>query len=267
MRLAEHAKDSAALAMHGVTVRLGDARVLDTITLTVAEGEQVAVVGPNGAGKSTLLRTIAGLFIPVEGSVKVYGHRPPGHICIAYLPQRSAVDWSFPANVNQVVMMGRIGRIGLVKRPTRHDRDIVDQCLATVGLAPVAGRRIAELSGGQQQRMFIARALAQEAGLMLMDEPMTGLDATSQSAILDLLPEFHRRGVATVMANHDLTMSEERFDRIVLLNRRVIADGPASAVFTEQNLVAAYGGHVHRIHAGPEPMAVSDSCCSQESVR
>ncbi|MCU0611118.1 MAG: metal ABC transporter ATP-binding protein [Candidatus Eisenbacteria bacterium] len=261
MRFAAHDGASAALAMRGVSVFLGDTPALESVTLAVDGGEQVAIVGPNGAGKSTLLRTIAGVLHPSSGSVLVYGHRPPGHICIAYLPQRSAVDWSFPVTARDVVMMGRVARLGLLRRPTRHDRDVVAESIETVGLTDLADRRIGELSGGQQQRMFIGRALAQEAGLMLMDEPMTGLDSTSQSAILDLLTEFRRRGVATLVANHDLTMSSERFDRIVLLNRRVIADGLSGDVLTEVNLLAAYGGHVHRIRDALEPLAVSDSCC------
>ncbi|MBN1425375.1 metal ABC transporter ATP-binding protein [Candidatus Fermentibacteria bacterium] len=261
MRLANHDHLGAALAMKEATVRLGDIVALQSVTLTLHQGEQVAVVGPNGAGKSTLLKTIAGLLQPSSGSVLVYGHRPPGHICIAYLPQRNVVDWAFPVTVGDVVMMGRIGRLGLFRRPSRHDHMIVAGCLNTVGLSDLLGQRIAELSGGQQQRMFIARALAQEAGLMVMDEPLTGLDATSQEAILDLLAEFPRRNVATVVTNHDLTMSSQRFDRIVLLNSRVIADGPPEKVLTEKNLLAAYGSHVHRIHDAREPLAVSDSCC------
>ncbi len=263
MAWAAHLPGSPALAMVDVTVILGGVKALDSVSLELAGGEQVALVGPNGAGKTTLIRTVAGLIEPAEGSVTVYGGRPPGHICIAYLPQRSAVDWSFPVTVQDVVMMGRVGRLGLLKRPSRHDDQVVAECLATVGLTPLAKRPIRALSGGEQQRMFIARALAQEAELMLMDEPMTGLDVPSQNAILDLLPELRRRGVATLVATHDLAMSAERFDRIVLLNRRVIADGPASVVFTEGHLVEAYGGHVHRIHTDTAPLAVSDSCCDR----
>lgn len=263
MRRADHHHSGAPLDMEQVTIRLNGSVVLESVSLTLQHGEQVAVVGPNGAGKSTLLRAIAGILQPSSGSLLVYGHRPPGHICIAYLPQHSAVNWGFPATVRDVVMMGRVGRIGLLRRPSHPDRRIVAECLETVGLSDLADQRIAELSGGQQQRMFIARALAQEAGLMLMDEPMTGLDATSQEAILDLLGEFPRRRVATLVANHDLTMSSQRFDRIVLLNGRVIADGTAAAVLTEENLLAAYGGHVHRIRGAREPLAVSDSCCDR----
>lgn len=258
-----HDPRSLPLVVRDLTVCLGATKVLDSVDLVLEAGEQIALIGPNGAGKSTLLRTIAGLLPPTVGSVTVFGHHPPCHICIAYLPQRSVVDWSFPVTVADVVMMGRIGRLGMCRRPARRDRRIVAQCIDAVGLTAQSGRRISELSGGQQQRMFIARALAQEAELILMDEPMTGLDATAQEAILGVLPELRERKVATVVANHDLAMSAARFDRIVLLNRRVIAAGDSSVVFTEENLVAAYGGHVHRIQTTGEPLAVSDSCCDR----
>ncbi len=145
---------------------------LDRISFELNAGEQIAVVGPNGAGKSTLIKTLAGIQHPTHGEVSIYGHGPEGHICIAYVPQRSAVDWSFPVTVSDVVMMGRIGVLGLFHHPGRRDYAYVRECLDQVGIADLANRQIEELSGGQQQRMFIARALAQEAELMLMDEPL-----------------------------------------------------------------------------------------------
>jgi ABC-type Mn2+/Zn2+ transport system ATPase subunit len=162
------------------------------------------VVGPNGAGKSTLFKVIAGVEPPSSGSVQVYGSKPGVHVCIGYVPQRTQVDWSFPVTVADVVMMGRVARIGPLRWPTKKDWAYVRQALETVGLADLAGRQIRQLSGGLQQRMFIARALAQESELMLMDEPFTGLDVPSQEGILTLLDDLHRQDVTVMVATHDL---------------------------------------------------------------
>jgi manganese/iron transport system ATP-binding protein len=185
----------------------------------------LAVVGPNGAGKSTLFKLIAGVLPSSSGQVTVYGSQPGGHICIAYVPQRSQVDWSFPVSVADVVMMGRVGKLGLFRRPGRKDWDYVHESLAVVGMGDLAGRQIGELSGGQQQRVFIARALAQEAELMLMDEPLTGLDVPSQQDIFEVLAALRARGVTVMIATHDLNLAAERFDRVMLLNRRLLGLG------------------------------------------
>ncbi|MCB0004583.1 MAG: ABC transporter ATP-binding protein, partial [Anaerolineae bacterium] len=175
-----HLAGEPILALRDVSARYNGRFALQDISFDLIAGEQVAVVGPNGAGKSTLFKVIAGVLPSSGGEVTVAGSGPGKHICIAYVPQRSQVDWTFPVDVADVVMMGRIGRLGLFRRPKRLDWDYVHQSLAVVGMSEFAERQIGELSGGQQQRVFIARALAQEAELMLMDEPLTGLDVRSQ---------------------------------------------------------------------------------------
>ena len=159
---------------------------LEEISFQAEPGEQIAIIGPNGAGKSTLLKVAAGLIKPDSGSVKMFGYTPDSHICIAYVPQRSEIDWQFPVTVSDVVMMGRTRQIGLFRRPGRNDKKIVESSLERVQIAHLADQQIGELSGGQQQRVFIARALALEANLLLMDEPLAGLDMPSQEAMLDL---------------------------------------------------------------------------------
>ncbi|MFX1355438.1 MAG: metal ABC transporter ATP-binding protein, partial [Promethearchaeota archaeon] len=172
-RPATHDAGAPILEASHLTMRYNGRAVLEDISFHLVSGEQVAVVGPNGAGKSTLFRVIAGVLHPTAGEVRIAGHCPGGHICIAYVPQRSQVDWAFPVTVADVVMMGRAGKVGLLRHPSRKDWEYVRQCLDVVGMADLVDRQIGELSGGQQQRMFIARALAQEAELVLMDEPLT----------------------------------------------------------------------------------------------
>ncbi len=245
--------------------RLGEASgvayALEDITLRVDQAERIAVVGPNGAGKSTLFRLIAGTLAPDEGEVHIFGHDPDGHICIAYVPQRSQIDWSFPVTVEDVVMMGRVGQIGLFRRPSKQDWAIVRQSLERVGAADLAHKQIGELSGGQQQRVFLARALAQEAELLLLDEPLNGLDVRSQEAILGILDQLQADGVTVLLATHDLDLAAARFDRIMLLNRRVVALGPPDEVLQPQNLVTAFGGQLHLIDHEGETLALTDSCC------
>ena len=166
---------------------------------------------------------------------------PAGHLCIAYVPQRTQVDWRFPVTVEDVVMMGRVGQIGLLRRPGRGDWAATRAALARVGAAALAHKQIGALSGGQQQRVFLARALAQEAELVLLDEPLNGLDAPSQEAILGLLDDLRRDGVTVLLATHDLDLAAERFDRIMLLNRRIIAFESPTVALRAENLLRAYG--------------------------
>lgn len=233
---------------------------LENITFQAQRGERVAVVGPNGAGKSTLFKLIVGTIEPYEGEVRLYGHAPGEHICIAYVPQRSQVDWSFPATVEDVVMMGRVGQIGLFKRPKREDWDVVRHSLERVNAAHLAKKQIGELSGGQQQRVFIARSLAQEAELLLLDEPLTGLDTPSQESFFNILDSLRPDGVTILVATHDLNLAMEHFDRVMLLNKRLIALGSGAEVLGTENLLAAYGGHMHRIGDEGE-MLLTDTCC------
>ncbi|MFQ5421921.1 MAG: metal ABC transporter ATP-binding protein [Anaerolineae bacterium] len=235
---------------------------IESITCQIEVGERVAVVGPNGAGKSTLFKLIVGTLKPSQGEVQVYGRQPDGHICIAYVPQRSQIDWAFPVTVADVVMMGRVGQIGLFRWPRRRDWELVHHSLARVNAAHLADKQIGELSGGQQQRVFIARALAQEAELLLMDEPLTGLDAPSQEAIFDILDSLRPDGVTILLATHDLEMAAARFDRIMLLNREIVAFAEPTAVLQPQNLLRAYGGHLHAI--GDGDLLLTDDCCNDE---
>ncbi len=260
---AKHQPEAPILEALGLSVSYQNGLALDDVTFRLNTGERVAVVGPNGAGKSTLFKVIAGVLSPTKGEVKVYGSGPGGHICIAYLPQRSQVDWSFPVNVTDVVMMGRIGKLGLLRWPGRRDWKFVQRCLEDVGMGDLAKRQIGELSGGQQQRMFIARALAQEAELMLMDEPLTGLDIQSQESIFEIMEKLRQRGVTIMIATHDLDQAAGLFDRVMLLNRRLMGFGSPEQVFTPEQLRAAYGGHLRLVQAGNELLVMADTCCDE----
>lgn len=234
---------------------------LDGLCFRLARGEKIAVVGPNGAGKSTLFKVLAGLLDPTRGAVKIFGHGPRGHFCIAYVVQRSTVDWSFPVTVYDVVLMGRTREIGLFKRPSKQDHDFARQCLALVGMGDLRDRRINELSGGQQQRMFIARALAQEAALMLMDEPFNGLDSPTQDGLLALIDELGKRGVTIMVATHDLGIAAEHFDRVMLLNHKLVGLDVPQKLFTPERIVAAFGGAAKPVQTSAGPMLVNDGCC------
>jgi len=260
---AVHQPGSPLLELCAVSLRYNGRVALEAVSFQVNNGQRVAVVGPNGAGKSTLFKVIAGLLPATSGEVKVSGAGPGGHICIAYVPQRSQVDWEFPVVVNDVVMMGRIGKLGLLRWPRARDWDYVHHALEVVGLSHLANRQIGELSGGEQQRMFIARALAQEAELMLMDEPLTGLDLPSQEGIFEILDGLGQQGVTVLIAMHDLKLATDRFEQVMLLNRRLIGYGKPTDIFTPERLVAAYGGHLHLVSAGDELLALSDTCCDE----
>jgi manganese/iron transport system ATP-binding protein len=258
---ARHSADAPILQASNLTVRYNGRAALEDVSFRLVRGERVAVAGPNGAGKSTLFKVVAGVLTPSAGEIQVAGHEPGGHICIAYVPQRSEVDWNFPVTVADVVMMGRIGKMGLLRHAGRRDWDFVSQCLDVVGLSEMTHRQIGELSGGQQQRMFIARALAQEAELMLMDEPLTGLDVPSQEGIFHILDELRSRKVTLMVATHDLNMAAKRFDRVMLLNRKMFGFGQADEVFAPQNLQAAYGEHLRFVQGEDGLLALSDTCC------
>jgi manganese/iron transport system ATP-binding protein len=260
-RPVSHNATAPALELAGVTARYDGTPALDNVSFRVRRGDQVAVVGPNGAGKSTLFNVITGILKPQQGVVRIAGSGPSGHICVGYVPQRSRIDWRFPVNVADVVMMGRIGKIGMLRRPGREDRQKVQDALAQVDMLAFAHRQIGELSGGQQQRVFLARALAQEAELLLLDEPLAGLDIPSQEAILRILSQMRAAGITLLIATHDLNQAAEQFDQMVLLNRRVIAFGPPSEVLTTENLARAYGGQLHVVHTNGGDVVVTDSCC------
>lgn len=234
------------LEAHDLTVSYNRRPVLWDIDFAVPEGKLIAIVGPNGAGKSTLIKAVMGLLPLASGYVKIFGedldrmrHR------VGYVPQRNSVDWDFPTNVLDVVLMGRYGRAGLFRRPRASDVDVARESLHKVGISDLAGRQISQLSGGQQQRVFIARALAQDADLYLMDEPFVGVDAATEGAIIELLREMRRRGKTVIVVHHDLGTVQDYFDWVLLLNLRMIAFGPIEEVFTDTLLQQTYGGRLN----------------------
>jgi ABC-type Mn2+/Zn2+ transport system ATPase subunit len=242
-----HHEGAPFLKVTDLCVRYDNLPALENISFELHGGEYIAVVGPNGAGKSTLFKAIAGVLSPTSGRVSLGGSEPGGHICIAYLPQRSDVDWRFPAAIKDVVMMGRVGKMGLFRNPRPEDWEHVLNCLARVNLEGLADRRISELSGGQQQRMFIAQALAQEAELVLMDEPLAGLDVPSQDEFFHVLQGLREQSVTLLVATHDLGMASAHFEKTMLLSNTLLGFGTAAEVFTEDHLKAAYGNHLHII--------------------
>ena len=257
-----HQDNQPILDVRKLSARYNGRLAIEDITFHLHAGERVAVVGPNGAGKSTLFKVVAGVHQPSSGEVKIFGSTPHGHVCIAYIPQRSQVDWNFPVSVADVVMMGRIAQLGPLGWPKKRDWDFVHEMLGIVNLDDLSNRQISELSGGQQQRMFIARALAQEAELMLMDEPLTGLDSPSQAGILTLLDELKKQEVTVMVATHDLEQASEYFDRVMLLNHRLIGFGSPEDVLQTQKLIQAYGGRLRSVD-GDKVLAVDD-CCGDE---
>ncbi len=264
-RYAPHQLDAPLLAMENVSVRYGTGTVLKNISFDLSPGDGIAVVGPNGAGKTTLFQVIAGIIDPFEGVVRVSGHEPGGHTCIAYVPQRSQVDWSFPATVADVVMMGRINKMGPFLWPQADDWEIVSRSLKFVDLVDYSQRQISELSGGEQQRMFIARALAQEAELMLLDEPLNGLDVPAQESILSILETLQDRQVTFMISMHDLRLAAGQFNQVMLLNKELLGLGSPEEVFTRELLIKAYQGHLHFVEGEFDTLAVGDECCEGDN--
>ncbi len=232
-----------AVQVTDLTVAYGEKPVLWDVDLEVRPGVLMAIVGPNGAGKTTLIRAILGMVHPAAGQALVFG-KPyeEQRRLVGYVPQRGSVDWDFPTSVLDVVLMGRYGRLGWVRRPGAADKAAAREALEHVGMAPLEGRQISQLSGGQQQRVFLARALVQDAELYFMDEPFQGVDATTELAIVELLRELRSQGKTVVAVHHDLQTVPEYFDEVALLNVRRIASGPVEEVFTEENLRLTYGG-------------------------
>ncbi len=233
------------LSIHDMTVAYHRRPVLWDVDLDFPEGQLVSIVGPNGAGKSTLLKAAIGLVPMASGRVTVYG-RPfaKQRRLVGYVPQRESVDWDFPVSALDVVLMGRYRRVGWFLPPGRVHRDAALEALNKVGMKDYASRQISQLSGGQQQRVFLARALAQESKIYLMDEPFAGVDAATEKAIVALLHELREKGCTVVVVHHDLQTVKQYFDHVVLLNMRVVATGPTEAVFTEENLKKTYGGRL-----------------------
>lgn len=227
-----------------LTVAYDAKPVLWDVDLKIPRGQLMAIVGPNGAGKTTLLKAMLNLLTSVSGVIRFLpeetGDSPKNRIRIGYVPQSGSVDWDFPATVLDVVLMGRYGLLGWIKRPGKNDVAIAKQTLEKVGMERFASRQISQLSGGQQQRVFLARALVQEAEIYFMDEPFKGVDAQTEKAIVQLLKELKDQGKTVVVVHHDLQTVADYFDWVTLINLRVVASGPVREVFHEENLKTVY---------------------------
>jgi manganese/zinc/iron transport system ATP- binding protein len=236
--------NASPLEVRGVTAAYRNEPVLWDVSFRIPEGQLVGVIGPNGAGKTTLLKVIMGLMEPAAGTATVY-EQPfsKAQRWVGYMPQRGSVDWDFPTNALDVVQMGLYGKLGWFRRPGRKEREKATECLEKVGIADLANRQISQLSGGQQQRVFLARALAQDARLYLMDEPFVGVDYKTEQAIVALLRELKAAGSTVIVVHHDLGTVADYFDRVVILNRRLVAEGLVEEAFTPENVAAAYGGN------------------------
>ena len=230
-----------ALRIRDLTVRYGTEPVLWDVDLDVPEGSLTAILGPNGAGKSTLIQAAMELVPKAAGSVRFFGEPlSRSRQRVAYVPQRSAVDWDFPASALDVVLMGIIPRRGWFRWPNREDRDWAAECLALVGMAAMAGRHISELSGGQQQRVFLARALAQQADLLVLDEPFAAVDAETEQELIRILDRHRADGGSALVVHHDLVGARDIFDRALLLNVQALAEGPIQDVLEGSVLARAY---------------------------
>lgn len=249
-------RDAAPLTISGLSVAYQKNPVLRNVSFEVKEGELIGVIGPNGAGKSTMMKAVLGLIPTIGGEVSVYGRslKSQRHL-IGYVPQRESVDWDFPTNALDVVLMGTYGKLGWFRRPGSKEKAFALDCLQKVGMADFADRQISQLSGGQQQRVFLARALAQDAKLYFMDEPFAGVDAATEKAIITLLQELKKQGKTVIVVHHDLATVQQYFDTVLLLNVEVQAYGPTATTFTQEQLQRTYGGRLAFLE--PDKLAIS----------
>ncbi len=238
-----------AVKVKNLTVAYDQEPVLWDIELKVSKEELMCIVGPNGAGKSTLIKAILNIVKPISGQI-LFNGKPyqEQKKLIGYVPQRESVDWDFPTNVLDIVIMGRYGQLGWFTRPSKKDKSLAINALEKVGMKSFANRQISQLSGGQQQRVFLARALVQDAEIYFMDEPFQGVDAKTEKAIIKILQQFRSEGKTVIIVHHDLQTVADYFDSVTLLNKKVIASGPIEKVFTEANLSATYKGNVKNFH-------------------
>ncbi len=246
------------LVIDNVRIGYNGTPILENLSFQVPHGARVAVVGPNGAGKSTLFKALVGLLPYQAGQILIHGLPLGNHQdCVAYVPQREEVDWRFPVTVADVVMMGRYGQQGWLRGPSKADRAAVERGMEQMDILHMAEHPINELSGGQQQRVFLARALAQQPHILLMDEPFTGVDVTTQNATLSLLDELKEQQVTVLVSTHDLEMAAQRFELVLVLNRQLIAYGKPSEVFHPDNVRKAFGSKALFL----DGLMVVDDCC------
>lgn len=250
------------LEVENASIGYGEKIIMRDLSFQVPHGARVAVVGPNGAGKSTLFKALVGILPLKSGRILIHGESLGTHKdCVAYVPQREDVDWRFPVTVSDVVMMGRFGQIGWWSQPSKTDKQIVRKSIEQMGITDLAELSIGQLSGGQQQRAFLARALAQEPHILLMDEPFTGVDATTQEVTFGLLDHLREKVVTAIISTHDLNLAASRFDLVLLINHRLIAFGTPQEVFTSENLASAFGNSLLVMENG---MMLVDECCPPE---
>ena len=245
------------LDIHDVTVAYQRKPVLWDVDLIIERPQLAAIVGPNGAGKSTLIKAVLGLIPMASGSVRIFGQEVARvRKRIGYVPQRESVDWDFPVSVLDVVLMGTYGRLGWFRRPGAKERQWARECLAKVGLPDYERQQIGQLSGGQQQRVFLARALAQEADIYFMDEPMAGVDAATERIVFELLADLRQQGKTIIAVHHDLRTVPQYFDYVALLNVRLVSSGPVETTFTPENLKKTYGGRLTVLDHAAEAMQI-----------
>lgn len=251
------------LKIQNLNVKYGDRPILDNVNFFVENGKSLAIVGPNGAGKSTLFKAIVGL-LPLEtGQILIHEQPLNSHKdCVAYVPQKEEVDWKFPVTVRDVVLMGRYNQNGWFRRPSKHDHEIVARSLEELNIGHIADHSIDELSGGQQQRVFLARAIAQEPHILLMDEPFTGIDTPTQEVTFQLIEKLQKRNVTVLVSTHDLNLAATRFDNVLLMNRRVISIGSAAKVMTQEHMAQAFGNTFVTLENGQ--LAIDDQCCNPD---
>lgn len=232
-----------ALTVENLCVAYNRKNVLENVSVVVPTGRLTAIIGPNGAGKSTFLKAILNQLPNKVGKVEILGTLfAPKSLIVGYVPQRNAVDWDFPTNALDIVLMGRYGHMGLFKRPSKQDKILSLQALESVGMQDFADQSIGQLSGGQQQRVFLARALAQNADVYFLDEPFAGVDAATEKTIIDILKNLKEQGKSIFVVHHDLQTVQEYFDYTILLNQTILASGPTKEVFTPEQVQKTYGG-------------------------
>lgn len=241
--------ESKTISINGLSVSYERKRVLSNIFLETEAGKVYGVIGPNGAGKSTLFKAILGLIEINNGKILINGHGiKTERKKVVYVPQKNDVDWNFPATVYDIVLMGRYPHKSILQRINAEDKAITMNALQEVGMTPFKDRQIGELSGGQQQRVFLGRALCQQADIFLLDEPFVGVDITTEEKIIQILKHLAAEGKTLLVVHHDLSSVEKYFDKVILLNQRLIAYGDTETTFTSENIAKAYGGQLPILH-------------------